>query len=44
MLINCQFDTAKVVSNTKRLNFACNKLCINYAFQKIARYIELENF
>ena len=51
MLINCQFDIAKVASKTKRYNFACKKsqiikpiLCIKYAFQKIARYIELESF
>ena len=51
MLINCQFDAAKIASNTKRYNFAGKKiandkatLCINMEFQKIARYIELENF
>ena len=51
MLINCQFDAAKVETNTKRYNFVQKKvandkatLCINCAFQKIVRYIELENF
>ena len=26
MLTNCQFDAAKVAPNTKRHNFACNRL------------------
>ena len=50
MLINCQFDVAKAAPNTKRYKFACKKLqiikshCLNYAFQKIARYTQYENF
>ena len=49
MLINCQFDAKKVAPNTKRY-FAENKSqikkphSINYAFQKIARYISLKKF
>ena len=41
MLINFQFDAAKLAPNTKRHNFALINwkakviLCINYAFQKI---------
>ena len=49
MLINCQFDAAKVASNAKRHKFACKKLESiepNYGkimhFKKIPRYIELE--
>ena len=36
----------KLKSSTQTLHVINRKaaLCINYAFQKIARYIELENF
>ena len=50
MLINCQFDAAKVAPNTKRHNFACNKLeskaklCKIMHFKKIAEDFEHENF
>ena len=39
MLINCRFDAVKVAPNTKRYNFACNKLQ-----NKKPHYVKIKHF